>query len=263
MAQYEYDAWGKHISITDGSGNDVSNNETHIANINPFRYRGYYFDVETGWYYLNARYYDPNVGRFISPDAILGANGGLQGYNLFAYCNNNPVMYIDPNGQALVATFAIGGLVAIAAFGLYEGAMLIFELAKDVVDVVEEWTDTDNNENSNNIMETPIQTIEDIRNNIQIYQERTFYISTIFPRPKIIFEVDGNIVTFDPNALEFPSITIRKSGNTGLKGRANEKKQGRERKEKKKNKRNWNPNPNKKPMIQPGRHTPGRDHRKY
>ena len=101
VAQYEYDAWGKHISITDGSGNDVSNNETHIANINPFRYRGYYFDVETGWYYLNARYYAPNVGRFISPDAILGANGGLQGYNLFAYCNNNPVMYIDPNGMCM------------------------------------------------------------------------------------------------------------------------------------------------------------------
>ena len=99
VAQYEYDAWGKHIRITDGSGNDVSDNPNHIANINPFRYRGYYFDVETGWYYLNARYYDPNVGRFISPDAILGANGGLQGYNLFAYCNNNPVMYIDPNGN--------------------------------------------------------------------------------------------------------------------------------------------------------------------
>ena len=78
VAQYEYDAWGKHIRITDGSGNDVSNNETHIANINPFRYRGYYFDVETGWYYLNARYYDPNVGRFLSIDSILGANGGLQ-----------------------------------------------------------------------------------------------------------------------------------------------------------------------------------------
>ena len=105
VAQYAYDAWGKHIRITDGSGNDVSNNETHIANINPFRYRGYYFDVETGWYYLNARYYDPNVGRFISPDAILGANGGLQGYNLFAYCNNNPVMYIDPNGFASMAFY--------------------------------------------------------------------------------------------------------------------------------------------------------------
>ena len=99
VAQYVYDAWGKNLQITDGSGNDVSADTSHIANINPFRYRGYYYDVETGWYYLNARYYDPNVGRFLSPDTILGANGGLQGYNLFAYCNNNPVMFADPSGN--------------------------------------------------------------------------------------------------------------------------------------------------------------------
>ena len=99
VAQYVYDAWGNHRQITDGSGNDVSDNPAHIANINPFRYRGYYYDTETGWYYLNTRYYDPNVGRFLSPDTILGANGGLLGYNLYAYCNNNPVMFVDPSGM--------------------------------------------------------------------------------------------------------------------------------------------------------------------
>ena len=98
VAQYVYDAWGNHRQITDGSGNDVSNNETHIANINPFRYRGYYFDVETGWYYLNARYYDPNVGRFISPDCYVSTGQGLLGHNMFAYCNNNPVNMIDNSG---------------------------------------------------------------------------------------------------------------------------------------------------------------------
>ncbi len=101
VAIYTYDAWGKNLQITDKDGNDVSGNPNHIANINPFRYRGYYYDTETGWYYLNARYYDPNVGRFLSPDTILGANGGLQGYNLFAYCNNNPVMFADATGYAL------------------------------------------------------------------------------------------------------------------------------------------------------------------
>ena len=92
VVEYGYDVWGTVTSVT----GDLAST---IGQINPFRYRGYYYDAETGWYYLNARYYDPNVGRFLSPDTILGANGGLQGYNLFAYCNNNPVMFADPSGN--------------------------------------------------------------------------------------------------------------------------------------------------------------------
>ena len=75
VVSYAYDAWGKVLSVSGSLSSTV-------GAVNPFRYRGYYYDVETGWYYLNARYYDPNVGRFLSPDVILGANGGLQGYNL-------------------------------------------------------------------------------------------------------------------------------------------------------------------------------------
>ena len=92
---------GKHIRITDGSGNDVSDNPNHIANINPFRYRGYYFDVETGWYYLNARYYDPNVGRFLSPDLPDTLSADFENfaqYNLYTYCFNNPVNMADDLG---------------------------------------------------------------------------------------------------------------------------------------------------------------------
>ena len=63
-AKYSYDAWGTPIAITDGAGNDVSGNAAHIANVNPFRYRGYFYDVETGLYYLQSRYYDPQVSRF-------------------------------------------------------------------------------------------------------------------------------------------------------------------------------------------------------
>ena len=94
VVEYGYDVWGTVTSVT----GDLAST---IGQINPFRYRGYYYDAETGWYYLNARYYDPNVGRFLSPDVILGANGGLQGYNLFAYCNNNPVMFVDPDGAMM------------------------------------------------------------------------------------------------------------------------------------------------------------------
>ena len=67
-AKYTYDAWGNILSVTDGQGNDVSRNPGHIANVNPLRYRGYYFDQETGFYYLHTRYYDPKVGRFINAD---------------------------------------------------------------------------------------------------------------------------------------------------------------------------------------------------
>ncbi len=77
-----------------------------------FRYRGYIYDEESGFYYLNSRYYDPQVGRFVNADSYVSTGTGTLGYNMFAYCNNNPVMYVDPSGElALLATMAIGALV--------------------------------------------------------------------------------------------------------------------------------------------------------
>jgi len=99
IARYRYDAWGVPIAITDGNGNDVSNNPSHIANINPIRYRGYYYDVETGFYYLQTRYYDPTVGRFINADARINTSQGVLGINMFAYCINNPVNMADHSGN--------------------------------------------------------------------------------------------------------------------------------------------------------------------
>ena len=92
VASYVYDAWGNH-TVT----NYTSEN---IGNINPFRYRGYYFDSETGFYYLNTRYYNPQLKRFINADSLnyLGANGDMQSFNLYAYCSNNPILHVDPNG---------------------------------------------------------------------------------------------------------------------------------------------------------------------
>ncbi len=66
-AMYTYDAWGKPLSVTDASGSAVSD-ASHIANVNPIRYRGYYYDVETGFYYVSSRYYDPEIGRWINAD---------------------------------------------------------------------------------------------------------------------------------------------------------------------------------------------------
>jgi len=99
VAKYSYTAYGGVLSITDGNGNDVSGNADHIANINPYRYKGYYYDVETGFYYLNSRYYNPMTARFINADGLVSTGQGFNSYNLFAYCGNNPVVFVDPNGN--------------------------------------------------------------------------------------------------------------------------------------------------------------------
>ena len=97
VAKYTYDEWGKQLSVKDANGSDITS-ASHIAILNPFRYRGYYYDTESGLYYLNSRYYDPTTGRFINADGLIGANDDLMGYNLFAYCSNNPVNRADLNG---------------------------------------------------------------------------------------------------------------------------------------------------------------------
>ena len=81
----------------------IDEDSIEIVAANMIRYRGYYFDLETGFYYLNSRYYDPNIRRFVSADDIsyLGANDDMSAFNLYAYCSNNPVMYVDPMGNSL------------------------------------------------------------------------------------------------------------------------------------------------------------------
>ena len=66
----------------------------------PFRYRGYVYDAETGWYYLQSRYYDPSIGRFISADVLLSTGQGVLGHNSFAYCGNNPITRTDAFGYS-------------------------------------------------------------------------------------------------------------------------------------------------------------------
>ena len=118
-AKYIYDAWGNIISITDANNQNITD-PNHVGNINPIRYRGYYFDAETGLYYLQSRYYDSEVGRFINADSQLNPGTGLTGINMFAYCNNNPVNMADPNGHMpfFVITAAIGAVVGAVAGGI-------------------------------------------------------------------------------------------------------------------------------------------------
>lgn len=135
VVKYQYDAWGRPIS----TGGALA--ET-LGALNPFRYRGYIYDEETGLYYLRSRYYNPKLSRFINADDVeaLGADGDINGYQLFNYCMNDPVNRRDeagswslPNwakvaigaalivGAAVVATVATGG-VACFAYGAAIGA---------------------------------------------------------------------------------------------------------------------------------------------
>ena len=100
VASYRYNAWGKLLSVTDKDGNAITS-ASHIANLNPIRYRGYYYDAETGFYYLRSRYYDPVNCRFVNADALASTGQGFLGCNMFAYCNNNPVNGIDPTGKVV------------------------------------------------------------------------------------------------------------------------------------------------------------------
>ncbi len=92
VATYSYDAWGRVLTSTGD-----------MAGVNPLRYRGYYYDAETSLYYLQSRYYDPEVGRFINADAYASTGQGILGTNMFAYCRNNPVGYCDGTGNYVVA----------------------------------------------------------------------------------------------------------------------------------------------------------------
>ena len=109
---YRKNLQGDIINITDSTGAKV------------VRYRGYYYDVESGLYYLNSRYYDTQTGRFVNaePNVDYGKfdeGAGLNGYNVFAYCANNPVMFKDDSGEFVISiSIGIGSLLTWAAYGI-------------------------------------------------------------------------------------------------------------------------------------------------
>ena len=140
LVEYSYDAWGNcYVVYSHSSYGD-------LAEINPIRYRSYFYDFETGFYYLQNRYYDPSIGRFINADdaGMLGATEDILSYNLFAYCMNNPVNQTDDGGMLsswakkliigtaviaaaavlTVATAGTGTALACFAVGALKGAVV-------------------------------------------------------------------------------------------------------------------------------------------
>ena len=128
VVEYRYDAWGKLLSTT-GSLADT------LGRRNPFRYRGYVYDEESGLYYLRSRYYNPAVGRFANADSYCGYAGHLFSHSLYTYCKNCPILLNDMDGHmAITATAAVaassGPLGWIVGGCIIIGAILIASAAK-------------------------------------------------------------------------------------------------------------------------------------
>ena len=102
VVSFTYDAWGNFTQSYTGVDSEWYTTD-YFINATLFRYRGYIYENETGLYYLQSRYYDPQTGRFISMDSMdyLGAGGDIASFNLYAYCSNNPINYSDPNGTSI------------------------------------------------------------------------------------------------------------------------------------------------------------------
>ena len=107
VVSYEYDAWGNPLSVTGSLAGT-------LGAINPFRYRSYVYDEESGLYYLNSRYYDPEVGRFLNADGYASTGQDIQGCNMFAYCGNNPVNRADSSGEFWFAAIVVATMVICA-----------------------------------------------------------------------------------------------------------------------------------------------------
>ncbi len=137
-ASYEYDAWG---NILSQSGS--------MADANPLRYRGYYYDSETGFYYLQSRYYDPAMHRFINADSYASTGQGFIGTNMFAYCHNSPVAFYDTEGNmATEATIAATNWWN--PIGWFFAAVAVVEVAVVVVAIADNINDAENAEKLSN-----------------------------------------------------------------------------------------------------------------
>jgi RHS repeat-associated protein len=117
LVEYRYDAFGNRTIVFDGT-------DGILSTFNPYTYKGYRYDQEIGLYYLNSRYYDPIIGRFISSDGLLGQTGNILSTNMYAYCANNPVMFTDITGYLsekltnyILAGSLLATLLAVSAAG--------------------------------------------------------------------------------------------------------------------------------------------------
>ena len=121
VAEYAYDAYGNILYM---SG--------ELAEINPIRYRGYYFDDTVGLYYLHTRWYNPHWGRFLNADVYLIAGNALTANNLYQYANGNPIRYVDPTGE--LAGLILAVRIVSVVVGIVGGILSGFATARRLAD---------------------------------------------------------------------------------------------------------------------------------
>ncbi len=148
LISYIYDAWGSFTTTYHNGGASTA------AAKNPFKYRGYYYDSDLGLYYLRSRYYDPVTGRFINADGYVSTGQGLIGHNMYAYCNNNPIMYVDFMGEF---PWLILGIMFVGAVA---GGVLAYFTDTKIGSTIEESQNIED-ENGSNLTDSEELTTED------------------------------------------------------------------------------------------------------
>ena len=176
IATYEYDSYGKVLSIKDANGNSITD-QNHIANRNPFRYRSYYYDTETKLYYLNSRYYNPEWGRFLNADNYVSTDTGLLGYNMYAYTNNSYINYLDKNGHIffgmVLGLSAIGG--ALLANAIYQNS----KAQKEINDYQWKKPNTPNDTSFHSTLQNNANKVKNDTKNMNPAQKLGYFVNNV------------------------------------------------------------------------------------
>ena len=229
IVKYSYNAWGEPVAVTDDEGAAITGT-ANIAHINPLRYRGYYYDSETGFYYLQSRYYDPVMHRFINADSLASTGQGILGHNMFAYCLNNPVHFLDSAGQAAIAIASAGiGLLMLCAFGataISYSVTKVVETGREIIDSLTSSTTVKVDSLSKKIEKAEAK----IRSAVTEESKIRYWSATVHPkyvdigRPltfaQAVHEVQAGNSVFAVTWYEAKAVAIAAGGSSGRNNRA-------------------------------------------
>ena len=221
VAYYAYDAWGKLLAVLDGNDNPITDS-SHFAIVNPFRYRGYIYDTETGFYYLQSRYYDPEIGRFINADGYVTTDIEPVAANMFAYCNNNPVNRDDYSGEGSrqllsFANWLYAGVAALIALMIPETVKVpTTSLPKSPAEFLPQLKHNVRAKKDSKAKElAPVRT-KDLPNDTIVYRYHSSKTENLSPRPKI--DYDGLSFSTKPPRIGVSAVftTIEEINATGI-----------------------------------------------